>query len=125
MLRSGSPALVRQELAAWAAVEMTRGVARDATAVAAPRKGRRAGQPVRPREISCARARRAVITAIRAGRTCYQALTREIVKCRVIADRNRLRPRKSKSPSTFGHATAKDTRTRIAAAIITMANSPA
>ncbi|HJY73911.1 MAG TPA: transposase domain-containing protein [Streptosporangiaceae bacterium] len=127
MLRSQSPALVRQELAAWAAaVEMTRGVARDAAAVAAPaRKGRRAGQPVRPREISCARARRAVITAIRAGRTCYQALTRQIAKCRVIVDRNRHRPRKSKSPSTFGHATAKDTRTRIAPAIITMANSPA
>ena len=127
MLRSQSPVLVRQELAAWAAaVEMTRGVARDAAAAAAPaRKGRRAGQPVRPREISCARARRAVITAIRAGRACYQAMTREIAKYRVIVDRNRHRPRKSKSPSTFGHATAKDTRTRIAPAIITMANRPA
>jgi hypothetical protein len=80
---------------------------------------------VRPREISCAWTRRAVITAIRAGRTCYQALTREIAKYRVIVDRNRHRPRKSKSPSTFGHATAKDTRTRIAPAIITMANRPA
>ena len=45
MLRSESPGLVRQELAAWAAaVEMTRGVARDAALAAAPaRKGRRAG----------------------------------------------------------------------------------
>ena len=45
MLRSGSPDLVRQELAAWAAaVEMTRGVIRDAALAAAPaRKGRRAG----------------------------------------------------------------------------------
>jgi hypothetical protein len=45
MLRSGSPDLVRQELAAWAAgTEMTRGVARDAALAAVPaRKGRRAG----------------------------------------------------------------------------------
>ena len=80
MLRSGTPDLVRQELAAWAAgTEMTRGVARDAALAAVPaRKGRRAGQPVRPREISHARTRRAVIAAIRAGRTCYEALAREI-----------------------------------------------
>ena len=53
MLRSESPGLVRQELAAWAAAtEMTRGVARDAALAAVPaRKGRRAGQPVQPREI--------------------------------------------------------------------------
>ncbi len=127
MLRSQSPALVRQELAARAAAtEMTRGVARDAAATAAPaRKGRRAGQPVRPREISCARARRAAITAIRAGQTCYQALTSEIAKYRVTADRNRHRTRKSKSPSSFSHATTRDTRTRTAPAIITMANNPA
>ena len=69
MLRSGSPDLVRQELAAWAAAtEMTRGVVRDAALAAAPaRKGRRAGQPVRPREISFARTRRAAVRAIRAG----------------------------------------------------------
>ena len=37
MLRSGSPNLVRQELAAWAAaIEMTRGVARDAALAAIP-----------------------------------------------------------------------------------------
>ena len=127
MLRSQSPALVRQELAAWAAAtEMTRGVTRDAARAAAPaRKGRRAGQPVRPREISHARTRRAVITAIRAGRTCYEALTREIAKYRTVADRNRHRARKSKSPSSFGHATARDTVTRTAPAVITMANSPA
>jgi len=48
MLRSGSPGLVRQELAAWpAGTEMTRGVARAAALAAAPaRKGRRAGKPV-------------------------------------------------------------------------------
>ena len=44
MLRSGSPDLVRQELAAWAAaVELTRGVTRDAALAAPPAgKGRRA-----------------------------------------------------------------------------------
>ena len=103
MLRSGSPALVRQELAAWAAAtEMTRGVARDAALAAAPaRKGRRAGQPVRPREISCARARRAILAAIRAGNSQLQALTREIAKYRTVVDRNRHRARKSKSPSSL------------------------
>jgi hypothetical protein len=127
MLRSGTPDLVRQELAAWAVgTEMTRGVARDAALAAVPaRTGRRAGQPVRPREISHAGARRAVITAIRAGRTCYEELTREIGKHRTVVDRNRHRARKSKSPSSFGHATAKDTITRTAPAVITMANSPA
>jgi hypothetical protein len=127
MLRSGTPGLVRQELAAWAAgTEMTRGVARDAALTAVPaRKGRRAGQPVRPRDISHARTRRAVITAIRAGTTCYETLTREIAKYRTVVDRNRHRARKSKSPSSFGHATAKDTLTRIAPAVITMANQPA
>jgi Insertion element 4 transposase N-terminal/Transposase DDE domain len=127
MLGSGSPELVRQELAAWAAAtEMTRGVTRDAALAAEPaRKGRRAGQPVRPRDLSHARARRAVLAAIRAGRTCYQALTREIGKYRNAADRNRHRARKSKSPSAFAHATAKDTVTRIAPAVITMANTPA
>jgi len=127
MLRSGTPDLVRQELAAWAAgTEMTRGVARDAALAATPaRNGRRAGQPVRPREISHARTRRAILAAIRAGRTCYETLTREIAKYRTVVDRNRHRARKSKSPSSFGHATAKDTITRTALAVITMANSPA
>jgi hypothetical protein len=127
MLRSGTPDLARQELAAWAAgTEMTRGVARDAALAAVPaRKGRRAGQAVRPRDISHGRARRAVIAAIRAGRTGYETLTREIARYRTVVDRNRHRARKSKSPSTFPHATAKDTRTRIAPAIITMANNPA
>jgi Transposase DDE domain/Insertion element 4 transposase N-terminal len=126
MLRSGSPGLVRQELAAWAAAtEMTRGVARDAALAAIPaKKGRRAGQPVRPREISHARARRAILTAIRAGKTSYTALTSAIGKYRTVTDRDRHRARKAKSPSTFGHATRKDTITRIAPAVITMANNP-
>jgi hypothetical protein len=126
MLRSGSPDLVRQELAAWAAgTEMTRGVARAAARDAVPaRNGRRAGQPVRPREISHALTRRAVLAAIRAGRTGYETLTREIGKYRTVVDRNRHRARKSKSPSSFGHASQKDIITRIAPAVITMANQP-
>jgi len=105
---------------------MTRGVTRDAALTAAPaKKGRRAGQPVRPRDLSLARARRAVIAAIRAGRACYQALTSQIGTYRNVAGRDRHRARKSKSPSSFAHATAKDTATRIAPAVITMANKPA
>jgi hypothetical protein len=127
MLRSGTPDLVRQELAAWAAgTEMTRGAARAAALAAAPaRKGRRAGQPVQAREISHGRARRAILAAIRAGKTSYTALTSAIGKYRTVTGRNRHRARKSKSPSTFGHAGPGDTATRIAPAVITMANSPA
>jgi hypothetical protein len=125
MLRSGTPPLVRQELAAWAAAtEMTRGIARDAALAAAPaRKGRRAGKPVQPREVSHARALRAILTAIRAGRACYDVLAREITN-RVVIDRNRHRARKSKSPGSFPRA-ARDTATRTAPAVIVMANTPA
>jgi hypothetical protein len=127
MLRSGSPALVRQELAAWAAITgLTRGVVRDAALAAVPAgKGRRAGLAVRPRDLSHARAVRAVLSAIRLGHDCYQAVTSEIAKSRNVVDRDRHRARKSKSPSSFAHAGAKDTLTRIAPAIITMANTPA
>jgi hypothetical protein len=127
MFRSGSPDLVRQELAAWATVTgLTRGVVRDAALTAAPaRKGRRAGLAVRPRDLSHARAVRAVLSAIRLGHACYQAVTSEIAKSRNVVDRDRHRARKSKSPSPFAHAGAKDTLTRIAPAVITMANTPA
>jgi hypothetical protein len=123
MLRSGTPDLARQELAAWAAaVEMTRGIGRGA---ALARKGRRAGQPVQPREISHTATRRAVIAAIRCGKTSYTALTSALAKCRTVIDRNRHRARKAKCPSTFGHASLTDTATRIAEAVITLANKPA
>jgi hypothetical protein len=127
MLRSGSPGLVRQELTAWAAGnEMTRGVARAAALAAAPaRKGRRAGQRVQAREISHGRARRAVTAAIRAGRTSCTALARELAKHRTVIDRNRHRPRKAKCASTFPRAGRADTATRIAPAVITLANTPA
>ena len=127
MLRSGSPGLVRQELAAWAAGnEMTRGVARAAALTAAPaRKGRRAGQRVQAREISHGRTRRAVTAAIRAGKTSYAALARELAGHRTVIDRNRHRPRKAKCASTFPRAGRAGTATRIAAAVITLANTPA
>ena len=106
MLRSGSPDLVRQELAAWAAATgLTRGVVLDAALAAAPAgKGRRAGLTVRPRDLSFARAVRAVLSAIRLGHDCYQAVTSEIGRYRNVVDRDRHRARKSKSPSSFAHA---------------------
>jgi len=126
MLRSGSPGLIAQEIAAWtAATEMTRGVTRDAAIAAAPaEKGCRAGQPVRYRDLSLARARRLILAAIRAGKTGYRTLTGKIARFRAVTDRNRHRARKSKSPSTFDHARPKDTVTRTAPAVITMANKP-
>ena len=127
MLRSCSPDLIRQELAAWAvSTGLTRGVVLDAALAAAPAgKGRRAGLAVRPRDLSHARAVRAVLSAIRLGNACCQAVTSEIGRYRNVVDRGRHRARKSKSPSSFPHAGAKDTATRIAPAIITMANTPA
>jgi transposase IS4-like protein len=127
MLRSGSPDLIAQEIAAWAvSTEMTRGVTRDAALAARPaRKGRRAGQPVRYRDLSLTRARRLILAAIRSGRASYKALASQIANHRTVADRDRHRARKSKSPSTFAHAGARDTVTRTAPAVITMANKPA
>ena len=106
MLRSGSPGLVRQELAAWAAgTGMARGVVLDAALAAAPaRKGRRAGLAVRPRDLSFTRALRAVLSAVRLGRDRYQDVTSEIAESRTVVDRDRHRARKSKSPSSFAHA---------------------
>ena len=127
MLRSCSPVLVRQEIAAWAAgTGMTRAVVLDAALAAAPaRKGRRAALAVRPRDLSFARALRAVLSAIRLGHASYQAVTSEIAGHRNVVDRGRHRARKSKSPSSFPHASVNDSATRVAPAIITMANTPA
>ncbi|HUZ22177.1 MAG TPA: hypothetical protein VMV07_00260 [Streptosporangiaceae bacterium] len=127
MLRSGTPGLTRQELAARAAgTEMTCGAIRRAALAAAPaRRGRRAGQPVRPRDLSHRAGRRTIIRAIQAGQAGLEAVTSEIAKHRVITDRDRHRPRKSKSPSRFPRGTRKSLITRIAPAVITMASTPA
>ena len=84
-----------------------------------------AGQRVQAREISHSRTRRAVLAAIRAGKTSCTALARELAKHRTIIDRNRHRARKAKCASTFPRAGRAGTATRIAAAVITLANTPA
>jgi hypothetical protein len=114
MLRSGSPALIRQEHAAWVtAVELARATARAAAAIAAPaRRGRRAGQPVHPREISFTAARRAVITSVQSGTATASlptALTEAnrdttlagLARRRVQVDRHRHRDRKTKARPGF------------------------
>ena len=106
---------------------MTRGVTRDAALAAAPAgKGRRAGLPVRPRDLSLARAVRAVLSAIRLGHARYQALTSQIGRLP-----ERRRPEPAPRPQVQvplvlrARQTGKDTVTRIAPAVITMANTPA
>jgi len=114
MLRSHSPGLVAQEHAAWVtAVELARATARAAAAVAAPaRRGRRAGQPVHPREISFTAARRAIIASVRSGAATTslpaQMITarREhtlagLARRRVQVDRHRHRDRKTKARPGF------------------------
>lgn len=114
ILRSASPALVAQEHAAWVtAVELTRAVARAAAAIATPAvKGRRAGKPVHPRQISFTAARRAVITTTRTGAATASLPTflttanrdttlTELARRRVILDRDRHRERKTKARPGF------------------------
>ena len=114
MLRSASPALVRQEHAAWViAVELVRAVARAAAAVAVPaRRGRRAGQPVHPRQISFTAARRAVIASVRSGAATASlpaalteanrdAIVAGLARRRVQVDRHRHRDRKTKARPGF------------------------
>ena len=59
------------------------------------------------------------------GVTSYTALTRELARHRTVIDRNRHRARKARCASTFPRAGRADTTTRIAPAIITLANKPA
>ena len=114
MLRSQSPALIAQEHAAWVtATELARATARAAAAVAVPaRKGKRAGQPVHPREISFTAARRAIITTTRAGAATASlpapAITANrdrvlagLARRRVDVDRHRHRDRKTKARPGF------------------------
>ena len=98
---------------------------------AAPaRKGRRAGQPVQPREISFTAARRAAITGIRNGdrhrqparpltTARRQATLRDLGKRRVTIDRDRHRDRKTKARQAFP-AAGRGTATRKAPATITI-----
>jgi hypothetical protein len=114
MLRSQSPALVAQEHAAWVtAVELARATARAAAAIAIPaRRGRRARQPVHPREISFTAARRAVIASVRSGAATASlpaaltaanrdAILASLARRRVQVDRHRHRDRKTKARPGF------------------------
>jgi len=132
MLRSGNPALIAQEHAAWIiSAELTRATARAAAAIAVPaRKGRRAGQPVHPREISFTAARRAIIATTRHGAATASlpaALTTAnrdraltgLARCRVQVDRDRHRDRKTKARPGFPHG-GPSLPTRTAPAEITL-----
>ena len=132
IFRSRTPDLIRQEHAAWiTACELVRAVARRAARLAAPaRKGRRAGQPVQPREISFTAARRAAVTAARNGSATVSlaaALTSarraEILaglgRHRIVIDRDRHRDRKTKARQAFPGA-GRGTPTRKAPARITV-----
>jgi len=114
MLRSQSPALIAQEHAAWiTAVELARAAARAAAGIAVPAgKGKRAGQPVHPREISFTAARRAVITSVRSGaataslppvlaEASRDAILAGLARRRVDTDRSRHRDRKTKARPGF------------------------
>ena len=103
-----------QEHAAWVtAVELARATARAAAAVAIPaRRGRRAGQPVHPRQISFTAARRAVIASVRSGAATaslpaaltaanQDAILAGLARRRVQVDRHRHRDRKTKARPGF------------------------
>ena len=95
------------------AVELARALARAAAAVAVPaRRGRRAGQPVHPRQISFTAARRAVIASVRSGAATASlpaalteanrdAILAGLARRRVQVDRHRHRDRKTKARPGF------------------------
>ncbi|MGH3201514.1 MAG: hypothetical protein ACRDP5_05595 [Streptosporangiaceae bacterium] len=132
IFRSHTPDLIRQEHAAWiTACELTRAAARAAARSAAPaRKGRRAGKPVHPREISFTAARRAAITTTRNGTATaslpgplttagHDAALRDLGRCRVVIDRDRHRDHKTKARQAFP-AAGRNITTRKAPATITV-----
>jgi hypothetical protein len=114
IFRSATPDMIAQEHAAWiTAVELVRAVARQAARLAAPaRKGRRAGQPVHPREISFTAARRAAITTTRSGTATaslpaplttagHAAALCDLGRRRVSIGRDRHRDHKTKTRQPF------------------------
>ena len=126
MLRSGHPELVGQELAAWAAAtEMTRGVARDAALAAIPtQKGAAPGSPSTP-----ARSPTPAPAAPSLPRSAPGSwLQGADHGNRQIPNHHRPEPAprpQVEIPQQLGHASAKNTVTRTAEALITMANNPA
>jgi hypothetical protein len=135
IFRSHCPDMIRQEHAAWiTSAELVRATARAAARSAAPaRKGRRAGQPVQPREISFTAARRAAIATTRSG-SATASLPAPITsagrkdtlgylgKRRVAVDRDRHRDRKTKARQAFP-AAGRGITTRKAPARITICGS--
>ena len=132
IFRSRIPGMIRQEHAAWiTAVELVRAVARQAARHAAPPcKGRRAGQPVQPREISFTAARRAAVTTTRSGAATaslpaavtaarYQDTLRDLGRHRFTIDRDRHRDHKTKARQPFP-AAGRGTATRTAPAVVTV-----
>jgi len=132
IFRSHTPGLIRQEHAAWVtACELVGAVARAAARSAAPaRKGRRAGRPVQPRQISFTAARRAAITAVRNGTATASlpaplttasrdAALRDLGRRRVVIDRDRHRDHKTKARQAFP-AASRGITTRKAPATITV-----
>ena len=132
IFRSRCPDMIAQEHAAWiTACELVRAVARQAARRAAPaRKGRRAGQPVHPREISFTAARRAAIATTRAGAATaslpaaitasrYHDTVHDLGRRRFTIDRDRHRDHKTKARQAFPAARHKIT-TRTAPAVITI-----
>jgi hypothetical protein len=132
IFRSQSPDMIRAEHAAWIiATELVRAVARAAARSASPaRKGRRAAQPVHPREMSFTAARRAAITTTRAGTATASlpakltaagrdAALHDLGRRRVVIDRNRHRDHKTKARQDFP-AAGRGVTTRNAAARVTV-----
>ncbi len=132
IFRSRTPDMIRQEHAAWiTGTELVRAVARAAARTAVPaRKGRRAGLPVHPREISFTAARRAALTSVRAGTATaslpaaltaagYHRALRDLGRRRVTIDRDRHRDHKTKARQAFP-AAGPGTATRRAPARITI-----
>lgn len=138
MLRSTTPALIRQEHAAWMiATELLHALRRRAAAIAAPfTKGPRAGQVVRARDLSFSATRRAAIASIAAGtataslpadlRTTTTHTTLEtITTSRVTTDRHRHRDRKIKTSQPFPHTSHALATTTIPAVIHVCGAAPA
>jgi hypothetical protein len=114
IFRSGSPALIAQEHAAWiCGTELIRALARAAARHAAPaRKGRFAGRKVHPRQISFTSARRAALASIRSGaatatlpapmtRAFHHGTLHALGRRRIVIDRHRHRDRKTKARQAF------------------------
>jgi hypothetical protein len=129
--------MITQEHAAWVtAVELARATARAAAAAAVPaRRGRRAGQPVHPRQISFTAARRAIIASTRAGTATASlpaaltaanrdAILADLGRRRVQIDRCRHRDRKTKARPGFP-AGGPRLATRTAPAEISICQPPA